>query len=120
MTGAVDSSGRALLRIRLRHPATAAETEVDAWVDTGFTGDLVLPQGQVAAQGLTPGLAVRATLADGSEVLLDTYACLLEWFGEWKQVEVVLNTGQFPLLGVGLLQERELHINYRARTMTVV
>src|SRR5262249_50925000 len=114
-----DSSGRALLRIRLRHPTTAAEAEVDAWVDTGFNGDLVLPQAQVVALGLPLGPAVRATLADASEVLLDTYTCLLEWFGELKEIEVIINPGRFPLLGVGLMQEHELHINYRTRTMSL-
>jgi clan AA aspartic protease len=120
MTGTVDSSGHALLRVRLRHPATAAETEVDAWVDTGFTGDLVLPQAQVVALGLPPGLAIRAVLGDGSETLLDTYACHLEWFGGWKEIEVIVNTGQFPLLGVGLLLGHELYIDYHTRVMTLL
>jgi clan AA aspartic protease len=103
----------------LRHPTTAAEAEVDAWVDTGFNGDLVLPQARVVALGLPLGPAVRATLADASEVLLDTYTCLLEWFGELKEIEVIINPGQFPLLGVGLMQEHELHINCRTRTMSL-
>jgi len=120
MTGIVDSSGRALLRIRLRNPATSAENKLDAWVDTGFTGELVLPQAQVLGLGLPRGIAVSATLADGSETVLDTYRCLLEWFGEWRDIEVVMNVGQYPLLGVGLLHERELQINYPARTMTII
>ncbi len=44
MTGSVDGSGRALVRIRLKNPSDATETELDAWIDTGFTGELVLPQ----------------------------------------------------------------------------
>jgi predicted aspartyl protease len=68
MTGEVDGSGRALLRVRLRHPTSNIETELDAWVDTGFTGELVVPQPQITALGLPLGPAIRARLADGSEV----------------------------------------------------
>jgi clan AA aspartic protease len=119
MTGTVDSSGRALLRIHVRHPVSKAETELDAWVDTGFTGELVLPLSQITSLGLPLGPAVRAGLADGSEIELDTYTCQLDWFGNWFRIEVVANQGQFPLLGVGLLLNRDLHIDYRAKTVSV-
>ena len=68
MTGTVDSSGRALLRLRMQHPISASETELDAWIDTAFTGELVLPLQQVVLLGFPLGPAVRAGLADGSEV----------------------------------------------------
>jgi predicted aspartyl protease len=44
MTGRVDDAGRALIRIQIKNPTNATVTELDAWVDTGFTGELVLPQ----------------------------------------------------------------------------
>lgn len=119
MTGSVDNSGRALLRIRVRHPVSAVEAELDGWIDTGFTGELVLPREQVVRLGLPLGPAVRAGLADGSEVELDTYTCILEWFGEWRRIEVVANQGQFPLIGVGLLLDRELRIDYRGKMVTL-
>jgi len=119
VTGTVDGAGRALLRIRVRHPVSAVETELDAWIDTGFTGELVLSQKQVTPLNLPAGPAVRAGLADGSEVELDTHFCLLDWFGEWKGIEVVANQGQFALLGVGLLLGRDLHVSYRAGTLSV-
>lgn len=92
---------------------------MDAWIDTGFTGDLVLPLAHVTALGLPPGPVVNAKLADGSDIELDTYTCLVEWFGAWKRIETIANAGQFPLLGVGLLQGHELHIDYRAGTLTL-
>jgi clan AA aspartic protease len=120
MTGVVDASGRALLRVRLRQPTTQIDTDLDAWVDTGFTGELVVPQGQIAALGLPHGPAIRARLADGSDVDLQTYLCLLEWFGIWKQIEIIANTGTYPLLGVGLLLGHELRIDYRTQTVTLL
>jgi clan AA aspartic protease len=119
VTGTVDHSGRALLRIRVRYPVSGAETELDAWIDTGFTGELVLPAQQVTRLGLPLGPAVRAGLADGSEVELDTHTCIVDWFGESKRIEAVSNRGQFPLLGVGRLLDRELSIDYRARTLSI-
>jgi clan AA aspartic protease len=120
MTGVVDGSGRALLRVRLRHPTSFVETELDCWIDTGFTGELVVPQGPINALGLPLGPAIRARLADGSEVELETYLCLLEWFGIWKQIEVIANTGPYPLLGVGLLLGHELQIDYRSLVLTLL
>jgi clan AA aspartic protease len=119
MTGGVDDSGRALVRIRLKNPTDATEAELDAWIDTGFTGELVLPRQNVTSLGLPLGPCVMARLADGSDVQLDTYTCLVEWFDEWKRIEVVVNDGQFPLLGIGLLLDRDLHIDYRAKTITL-
>lgn len=55
-----------------------------------------------------------AGLADGTEVVLDTYGCTIQWFGEQRPVEVVANDGQFPLLGVGLMRDRRLEIDYRS------
>jgi hypothetical protein len=41
------------------------------------------------------------------------------WLGQLKPIEIVANDSQFPLLGVGVMRDSDLHINYRARTMTV-
>jgi clan AA aspartic protease len=119
MTGSVDGSGRALVRIRLKNPTEAMEAEVDAWIDTAFTGELVLPKQLVTSLGLPLGSSVMARLATGSDVQVDTYTCLVDWFSEWKRIEVVANEGQFPLLGVGLLLDHDLHIGYRVKSVTV-
>jgi clan AA aspartic protease len=119
VTGVVDLNGRALLPVRLRHPIAGAETLLDVWIDTGFTGDLVVPAHQITLLNLPRGPMVRATLADGSEVDLETYTCHVDWFGTWKSIEVVANQGQLPLLGVGLLRKRHLDIDYRANTLNL-
>jgi clan AA aspartic protease len=120
MTGVVDDYGRALLRVTLRHPVAGGVLDCDAWIDTGCTGELVLLQEKVAALALELGGSVRAVLADGSEVLLETYICLIDWFGKRQQVEAIVNQGQFPLIGVGLLKEHRLAIDYPARKVDLV
>ena len=112
MTGKVDEAGRALLTIEIKHPTTGETSKVIAWIDTGFTGHLVFSTQQIASLGLPIAGTGRAILADGREVEIKTYKCELEWFGQHKVVEVIENEGQFPLLGVGLLQGHKLRIDY--------
>jgi clan AA aspartic protease len=119
LTGRVDDEGRALLVIALRNPATGGVSPATAWIDTAFSGELVLPRGVITAVGLPTGPAARAVLADGTEVTLDSFTADLEWFDTWRSVEVIANDGRFPLLGVGLLLGRELHIDYARRTLTL-
>ena len=69
--------------------------------------------------GLTQSSVVMAGLADGTEVVLDTFSCVLEWFGGQQPVEVVESDGLLPLLGVGLLRGHRLEIDFRLRTVTL-
>ena len=119
MNGHVDSNGRALVTVSVRRSDVAAAHEVQAWIDTGFNGDLVLPQQQIDDLALSQSGTVKAILADGSEVILQRYICLIDWFGEERDLEVVANDGEYPLLGVGLLVGRDLHISYRSGIITI-
>ena len=120
MNGHVDSAGRALVRIGVKPSVTATAVEIDAWVDTGFTGELLLPQERIAALRLPRSAVVTAELGDGSETVLDAYTCLIEWFGQVRQIEVIAaNVGKFPLLGVGLLHDCTLTIDYASRVLTI-
>jgi clan AA aspartic protease len=119
MKGHVDRSGRALISIGLFPTPDSVTREVEAWIDTGFTGDLVLPQEQIETLGLEQSGTVKAILADGSEAALMTYACELEWFGERRHLEVVANHGEFPLLGTGLLLGHQLRISYRTSELAI-
>ena len=119
MTGRVDGQSRALLAVGLRTQKRASLVDVTVWIDTAFTGDLVLPRSQVASLGLRSKFAVPAILADGSEIEVDTYTAYLEWFGRTRRLEIIANDGSFPLLGTGLLRGRILHIDYSAGTLSL-
>lgn len=105
----------------LRVGSTSGSETIDltVWVDTAFTGELVVPRQTVEQLGLIQSSAVAAGLADDTEVVLETFSCVIEWFGEQRMVEVVVNDGQFPLLGIGLLRDCKLEIDYRSRTVTI-
>lgn len=119
MKGVVDDAGRAIVALRVRPVAEAGATELTVWIDTAFTGELVIPRATIETLGLQQSAAVMAGLADGTQVVLETFTCIVEWFGHERKVEVVENEGQFPLLGVGLLQNLKLEIDYRLRTVSI-
>jgi len=119
MNGQVDASGRALLVVSIVPSQGGGARAISAWIDTGFNGDLVLPQAQIDDLSLTHSGTVKAILADGSEIALKTYACWIDWFGDQRYLEVVANNGEFPLLGVGLLLGRDLHISYRTGIISI-
>jgi clan AA aspartic protease len=119
MIGRVDNAWRALVDVELRRTLDSASSSVAVWIDTGFTGDLVLPQSMIDDMALAQSGTVSATLADGSRTVLATYECYILWFDEWKRLEVVANQGTNPLLGVGLLLGRALTIDFRTRHLTL-
>ena len=112
MKGHVDLYGRALVTVTVQPPKLDGQ-DIEVWIDTGFTGDLVLPSQQIRDLGLFQSGTVKAILADGSEVALQRFACTVDWFGERRELEVVANDGEYPLLGVGMLVGHDLTISYR-------
>jgi clan AA aspartic protease len=118
MNGYVDEEGKALVDVELM-PHVVPPLTISVWIDTGFTGDLVLPSSLIADLALTRSGAVDAVLADGSLVPMSTYTCPIVWFGRTQHLEVVANEGEHALLGIGLLQGRELSVNYRTKRITL-
>lgn len=94
-------------------------TELEAWIDTGFTGELVLSLDQIAALALPQSAVVTAELADGTSTTLDLYSSLIEWFGHVRRIEVIASMGATSLLGVALLDGHTLTIDSAARTQTI-
>jgi clan AA aspartic protease len=114
MNGHVDSFGRALVTVSVLPSDAAPAHDLKVWIDTGFNGDLVVPQHQIDDLRLPESGTVKAILADGSEVTLQRHVRPIDWFGEQRDLEVVANEGEYPLLGVGLLLGLELHISYHS------
>ena len=117
MIGIVDDNGRALLEIYVAKSLSDPPTLVTSWIDTAFDGHLVFSQNLIDELGLETLVETEAILADGSRVQLETYLCYLGWFGEKMPVQVIANDGKVPLLGIGLLTERILHIDYAQREL---
>ena len=119
MTGTVDDFGRALIRVILRHPDTGAFLEGDAWVDTAFTGDLLLPQQLIAQLNLPQKARIGAGLGDGSRTSFVSYRCMIDWFGKPKAIEALASASRLPLVGVSLLQDHVVTADYPNRTVHI-
>lgn len=78
-----------------------------------------MPLQTIRAARLEQTAGVEARLADGTTAILETYSCRLEWFEDERVVEVIANEGEYPLLGVGLLCDRVLWINYPGRAVSI-
>lgn len=85
------------------------EEEVEAVIDTGFTGSLSLPGTVVAALDLPFRRRGRALLADGSEIFFDVYEATVIWDGSPRQVSVAAADAD-PLVGMTLLEGYELTV----------
>jgi clan AA aspartic protease len=119
VNGRVDRAGRALIDVNVRPGSGEQPRKIAAWVDTAFTGELVIPRREIDQLGLTQSSAVMAGLADGKEVVLETFSCVVDWFGEERRVEAIESDGQYALLGTGLLQGHKLEVDYRLRTLII-
>jgi clan AA aspartic protease len=107
------------VRLTLKSAPQAVPVEVDAWIDTGFTGELMLPKAQISALGVVSAAAVRASLGDGSEVILSTYTCWVSWFGQEREIQAIGSDVRAVLVGVGMLRGRRLEIDYRRGVVTL-
>lgn len=119
MKGRVDDTGRALVSITVRHPTTGAAAKWTVWIDTGFNGELLAPMPLIEQLGLKSVSTGYAQLATGAQVSIEIYRGVIDWLSGGREVEVLSSAGQVPLLGVGLLCEHKLTINYPARTVTL-
>jgi clan AA aspartic protease len=75
---------------------------VDVVIDTGFTGQLVLPPEAVGRLGLPGSGRRRAILADGRTVEVNVYLARVIWHGRERAVQVLATEGG-PLVGMALL-----------------
>ncbi len=84
-------------------------TEIEAVIDTGFTGHLTLPPD--LARGLDlPLLGSRyVTLANGATTSLDVYRATVLWEGEQRLVRAFASDGA-PLVGMALLHGSEVRL----------
>ena len=101
MTGRVTARREATLRLTVLGPDQRQHV-ADTVLDTGFNGFLTLPSHMIRALQLSFVGNRRATLADGSTVVLDLYLATMLWHGQEREV-LVLQAEGGPLMGMALL-----------------
>jgi clan AA aspartic protease len=83
--------------------------QIDAVVDTGFTGLLTLPPELIAELDLPLRAQGRAVLGDGREITFDMFKAHVIWDGRTYRIDVDA-ADTVPLVGMGLLENQELCI----------
>ena len=101
-------------RIRLKVKGRRGrEQEVEAVIDSGFTGALTLPPALIATLDLRWRSVDRATLADGSTCVFQVYVGKVVWDGKVRTV-LVDEADADPLVGMRLLRGHELKMQVLA------
>ena len=116
--GTVNSKSELGLRIRVRGPS-GCEMEFDAIVDTGFTGDLLLPIAIVQMLELLPRGSIDAALADGTRIRSQAFGADVDWGGIYRRA-VVSAIGNSPMIGLNLVHGHRLEADIVAGGEVVV
>ena len=106
--GAVNEAYEAVISLTLQGPSGQAR-EIEAVIDTGFTGFLSLPSALVTELELPFLTNESAMLADGSLVRFSVHDAMAFWDGQPKRVYVHLSDAT-PLVGMRMLDSYNLNI----------
>lgn len=118
ITGVVTAYREALIRLVVRG-LQGQEMELEAVVDTGYTGALTLPYTIIITLGLPFRGRGRALLADGSERVFDSYEATVMWDGRPRRV-IADAADTDPLLGMTLLLGYELIVQVIAGGSVII
>jgi clan AA aspartic protease len=101
MQGIVDQNCEATIRLVVGN-ADAQRQMIDAVIDTGFTGFLTLPLSALIKLNLRVYRREQGILGDGSTCIFDVYRGLVNWDGEFRQIDINASETT-PLVGMSLL-----------------
>jgi clan AA aspartic protease len=106
--GAVNANREAIIQIALIGEQKQLKS-LPAVIDTGFTGDLMIPEWVVMELGWRYRGVQEAVLGDGSYCDFEVYVGSLIWDGQVRLVEVNACTSGV-LVGMGLLEGWKLEV----------
>jgi clan AA aspartic protease len=109
MTGVVTAALQPVLRLTV-HDASGQAHQIEALIDTGFNGFLLLPSALIAAMGLPWLCRQQGQLGDGSFQVFDVYTATVLWDNQPRVVEVEATAAQ-PLIGMELMRGYALRMD---------
>ena len=112
MRGRVVADGKeAVLPVRVSDPGRGGgQADVEAVIDTGFTGHLTLPVEVVGSLTLPELGSEEMLLADGNTEIASVHRATVEWHGRSRMVPVHA-VGNEPLLSMALLAGNRLRMD---------
>ncbi len=106
--GVVNAACEAVVPLHLQGPEGRTR-EIEAVVDTGYSGFLTLPTVLVDELGLPFAYIGQALLANDAAVDFDVHYVTVLWDGQPRDIEADA-TGSTPLVGMLLLDRHDLSI----------
>jgi clan AA aspartic protease len=110
-TGFVSDDDEAIIRLDIRGPG-GQKQNIEAVIDTGFTGSLSLPPAVIGELALRWRQRGTALLADGREAHFDIYEATVVWERHARRINVYAADAA-PLVGMALLRGYELKMQVR-------
>ena len=106
--GVVNAAYEAVVVLTLQGSAGQVR-DIEAVVDTGYSGFLTLPTVVVADLGLPFAYVGQAFLANDDEVSFDVHDVTVLWDGQPRPIKADA-TGSTPLMGMLLLDNHNLNL----------
>ena len=116
--GAVNDAYEAVVALSLQGPAGQVR-DIEAVIDTGYSGFLTLPTALVMELGLLFAYVGRALLANDDEVTFDVHDVTVLWDGQPRRIRADA-TGSTPLVGMLLLDKHNLNIEVESGGRVVI
>lgn len=108
-TGSVNENLEVVIAVDVED-ATGTAQILEAVMDTGFTGDLVLPRSTIGRLGLRFVGRRSVILASGERSAANAFAALVHWRGRQRNA-IVLDSSSESLLGMSLLEGSRVTMN---------
>jgi clan AA aspartic protease len=114
----VNAAHEAVIALHLQGPEGRTR-DIEAVVDTGYSGFLTLPAVLVAELGLPFAYTGQAILANDDEVSFDVHDVTVLWDGQPRYIEAGA-VGTTPLVGMALLHSHNLNIEVEDRGRVII
>ena len=106
--GVVNDAYEAVVALSVQGPAGQPQ-DIEAVIDTGYSGFLTLPAALVTKLGLPFAYIGRALLANDDEVTFDVHDVTVIWDGQPRHIKADA-TGSTPLVGMLLLDKHSVNL----------
>ena len=97
----------------------AEEVGVPAIIDTGYNGEVVLPEEKIQEMGLEFLGTIDTELANGEIVEMELFRGHVRWFGTVREVAIGASQSDDTLVGTLLLANCELAINFKVGSVRI-
>ena len=109
------------LRVDIEVKGSLKSVVVSAFIDTCFDGDVSLPTEIAIQLGLLLFACESFELADGSEKKELVFLGSAKFVGEKEEtpVEIVLTESSDTLVGIAMLSEMKMEVDFKKRSITI-